>query len=805
MNRKLWRKAMIAALAGTMAASMTGCGGDSENSSANAQQKYFKAEYLSDLPETFNNTTNNISFEGDMMYYGSYDENYENYKVYSYNMVSKENKTLYENPESDSVMGNSWIYTYTVSDAGEIYLSVGKSEPDLTTVTEDYSSATLEDVYQYMQEEWDYSEDMAHTEWDDFYAEKYTLEDGTVDYGSFLVAEKATYIQTASIVKADASGTVLSEQVINTDSDMSVSCNGMAVDNNGNICVLLNQWGTNNDSVYLDEYYIMVFDADGNEKGEIKLESGYANGLIQLADGTIATVGYGEENFEVCPLDTNSMKENKDKAVAVPSDMVFPLDETHFLITEGTTVYKYDINTKEKEEYLSWLDCNIASSSVDTFAVLSDGRIAAYIQNWYSSDNQNEIALIKEVDADEAANTVRLTLASLWTGSDLEEKVIAFNKSQDEYHISIKSFADGDMDYEDAVNSFTTAVTSNSGIDLVLFENYSQAVNFASKGLNIDLYELIESDADLSKDDFLPNILQACEYDGKLAFLPQGFSLQTVIGKADDVGTEPGWTLEEMKELLASKPEGTQLFQGMDRATALSALMNLGCNDFINWEDASCNFDSEEFIDVLEFAAMFPEEFEWTEDMEDSSVLMNQGKVLLDTYYLNDFEQVQIYRTVFGGDTTFIGYPNAAQSNGAMLGLNNIVGISNNCKDKDGAWKFVRTLFLPTDNKEEGSYGFSARKDDFEAFCENATKEKDYSHSWGWGNFEIEVQPATQKDVDQVKELVYNTTAVNGAVSEDITNIINEEAAAYFSGQKSAQDVADIIQSRMQVYLSETK
>ena len=46
-----------------------------------------------------------------------------------------------------------------------------------------------------------------------------------------------------------------------------------------------------------------------------------------------------------------------------------------------------------------------------------------------------------------------------------------------------------------------------------------------------------------------------------------------------------------------------------------------------------------------------------------------------------------------------------------------------------------------------------------------------------------------QEDVDQVKDLVYNTTAVSGAVSNDITNIINEEAAAYFSGQKSAEDV----------------
>ena len=70
---------------------------------------------------------------------------------------------------------------------------------------------------------------------------------------------------------------------------------------------------------------------------------------------------------------------------------------------------------------------------------------------------------------------------------------------------------------------------------------------------------------------------------------------------------------------------------------------------------------------------------------------------------------------------------------------------------------------------------------------------------------EVEIKPSTQEDVDQVKDLVENTTAVYGAASEEVTNIINEEAAAYFSGQKSAEEVAKIIQSRMQVYLSETK
>ena len=52
--------------------------------------------------------------------------------------------------------------------------------------------------------------------------------------------------------------------------------------------------------------------------------------------------------------------------------------------------------------------------------------------------------------------------------------------------------------------------------------------------------------------------------------------------------------------------------------------------------------------------------------------------------------------------------------------------------------------------------------------------------------------------------MIAGITAVDGSMSSEMMNIINEEAAAYFSGQKSAEEVAKIVQSRMQVYLSET-
>ena len=807
MNRGLWRKAMAVTLSAAMTAGLAACGGGSGSSTDSSKAHYFKADYLSDLPDSFNDTVNAIQFKGDTMYYLANNEDYSKVGVYTYNLVSKEGNLIYET-EQDSGDSYSYINNYGVDTDGNVYLDIYRSAVDESSVTEDYSTATLDDVLDYFVSQWGYSEEEAENDWKDYYEDQYKEDDGTVNYGRFLMSQNAARITTNSICKVDTSGNVVFQMDIKPSDGAETNVNAIAVDKDGNLYLSVNTWASSGDSVMSsDEYYTLVLDKDGNEKGKIPSNGYYS--LITLADGTVATTGYGDNGYQLIPLDAASMKEQTEKAIDVPSDTISVLDEKNILITDGNTVYKYNLDSKEKEEYFNWMDCNISSSYVSSYGVLSDGTIAAYIQNWNSSGNQTEIAVIKEVDKSEIADMKHLNFVCMWTDSDLQEKIIDFNKSQDKYHINLKSYGEGTDDYSDAYNNFTTAITSDNNIDMILFNDYSQTINFVSKGMNADLYELIDNDPDLSRDDFLPNILSACEYDGNLAFLPTTFSLQTVIGKADDVGTTPGWTIDDMKALLASKPEGTQLFTGMDRTTALTTLMNLGYNDFVDWENATCNFDSQEFIDVLEFANMFPEEYEWSEDAEDSSVLMSQGRQLLDTYYLSDFEQVQIYRAIFGGDVTFIGYP-TTEGNGAMLSLNSPIGISKNCDDVEGAWQFLRTLYLPDkssdDNDYSYSYGFSVRKDKFEKYCTDAMKKNENGgSSWSWGEFEIEIQPATQEEVDQVKDLVYNTTAVAGAVSDDITNIITEEAAAYFSGQKSAEDVAGIIQSRMQVYLSETK
>lgn len=69
---------------------------------------------------------------------------------------------------------------------------------------------------------------------------------------------------------------------------------------------------------------------------------------------------------------------------------------------------------------------------------------------------------------------------------------------------------------------------------------------------------------------------------------------------------------------------------------------------------------------------------------------------------------------------------------------------------------------------------------------------------------EIKIDPMTQEEVESFKEDLYSFTQVYN-YDESLIQIIQEETAAFFTGQKSAEDVAHIVQSRAQIYVNENR
>ena len=62
---------------------------------------------------------------------------------------------------------------------------------------------------------------------------------------------------------------------------------------------------------------------------------------------------------------------------------------------------------------------------------------------------------------------------------------------------------------------------------------------------------------------------------------------------------------------------------------------------------------------------------------------------------------------------------------------------------------------------------------------------------------------STQEDVDMIMGLLETAKPVSYAYGSEVFNIINEEAQPFYQGQKSVDEVANIIQSRVKIYVSE--
>ena len=67
-----------------------------------------------------------------------------------------------------------------------------------------------------------------------------------------------------------------------------------------------------------------------------------------------------------------------------------------------------------------------------------------------------------------------------------------------------------------------------------------------------------------------------------------------------------------------------------------------------------------------------------------------------------------------------------------------------------------------------------------------------------------EIYALKPEQVAQIRELVETTTKLADYDAE-IQGIVSEQAQAFFSGQKSAEEVARLIQSKVNIYVNEQR
>ncbi len=493
---------------------------------------------------------------------------------------------------------------------------------------------------------------------------------------------------------------------------------------------------------------------------------------------------------------------------------------TTILSNVGSSLYSYDYVSGRQQELINWLNSDINSNRINNVTPLSDGR---FIVMEYSRDYGNSrLAFLTPAADGEAVEKYVISYASVYLDDALQDAIIEYNKQNGDFRIQFVDYSlyNTDEDYSGGIKQLNLDIISGKIPDIISLEGLPFQT-YASKGLLADIGALMDADPDFSREDYLENILTAPSFKGRSYSVIPSFYIMTVVGKSEFVGSKPGWTIDDLRALTEAHPDSA-VFDNMTKTDILNYIMNMAIDKYIDYDSGSCSFNSDSFVKTLELVNSFPETIDWEKvygsmteaDWRQRDSMYREGRTLLNVAYVSSYDDIKSQMNNFGGDITYIGFP-VPEGIGSVIMPNMEIAVSSKSKLKGACWDFIRYI-LSDDFINEFSYAFPVKRSVLEQRMADAMDPERYG---GGGPIlykeaaEADVlypedpddywsKPVTQEQADKINELVSTVSSVYRS-NEDVMAIIEEEAGAYFSGQKSVQTVADIIQSRAQIYVSE--
>lgn len=587
----------------------------------------------------------------------------------------------------------------------------------------------------------------------------------------------------------------------------SVYTNGLLCDKEGQLIVFLNTGK------------VLVYAKDSTKIKELDIGEDSMGSALLSGTGKVLMTFWGEQGQ--CIKELNMETGELSEQYKVPGNSYnysyyggYGYD---LYLTGSGSLYGYNLGDTEVKELMNYVDSDLDSDSLYSIYGVSDTQFYARFYSY--SDGESKWGRFTKVDPADVKEKQILTLACNYIDYGVRKQVVNFNKNNDTYRIQIKDYSiyNTEDDYTQSYTRLNTDIVSGNIPDILQLNTSIPVESYIAKGLFEDLYPYIDSDREISRDDLLINVMDVFSTDGKLYKLVPSFSVMTVAGKTADVGEETGWTLDDLNALLASKPEGTEAFYDCIRSSVLSNWMQMSSEQFINWETGECSFDSEGFVKLLEFMKQFPESWD-DEKFQDENYwggyasVYRDGKALLSLCYLSDFASYnRMEEGNFGEEITMIGFP-AENKKGSAYDYTMSFAMSSKSANKEGAWEFLR-YFLSYEYQKD-IWGFPTNAKCYEELKEKAKQRPyyldendnkvEYDDTYYVDGIEIIIPPMTDEKIQKVEDFIFSIDQTV-VYDEDLINIITEEAEGFFSGQKSAEEVAAIIQSRAKIYVNENR
>lgn len=569
-----------------------------------------------------------------------------------------------------------------------------------------------------------------------------------------------------------------------------------------------------------------LVDANGvtGEQSPMNMDSTKMNNMQEMIagkDGKFMVIYYDEEwvNMYIATYDlvTDTMSEGQKLPDTMSMNGYYRILSglnTDLVYSNSNGVYTLNIGDAEPTKLMDYVNSDVVVGYMNNIIMLDDTHFIAIFNG--SDWSKMTTAMFTKVNPEDVQDKKVLTLGGTYVSSDIRQAIVDFNKTNSEYKIIVKDYSQYTTreDYENGTNTAVTRlnndIISGNMPDILCTSTELNINAYISKGLLADIGELLDKDDELNKEDYLPNVIEAFSVDGKLYHVVPRFYVSTFLTHQDIVGERDSMTLSELQQIISER-EGSEAFQYITQSNFMYRMMNYFGTDFVDPATGTCNFNSPEFISMLEYAKTLPEEYVYDEESEmDYYTQYSSGRVIMGDYTFSDFNVSYYVNGMFNGKVNYTGFPGADGSSSVLSAYDSYV-ISAKSANIDGAWSFLRQ-YLTKEYQENMEYGLPIMTSVFDEKSKNAMErpfwidengEKvEYDNTMWNGTEEVIIPPLNQEQYDELVAFIKSVNRV-GYYNSDIQNLVIEDVAPFFSGQKSAEEVAGIIQSRVQLFVDE--
>lgn len=459
----------------------------------------------------------------------------------------------------------------------------------------------------------------------------------------------------------------------------------------------------------------------------------------------------------------------------------------------------YDWEADSSRAVFCFTDCGLEASTmtIRIFKVLDNQRYLVGLKEnegagarfvWLSS----QVSQAGEGKPKESVPKTQLIFAA-FASQDFQGSVVKFNQSHENYEVALKGYK-----YPDQEAQFYAFLASGSGPDIV--EISGRTEKYVNNGYLLDLTSFIENSDRINWDDYISRMREDIAVEGRIYALPKRVSLTVLACPASLLKGKDSWNIGEYLDLLEEYPDALS-WEGasaerIKEEILRNALYN-GINGFVDIEMGTAALDGEDFRLILERIAAL----DVKTVNKSAKTRAREGETVFWELYMNSAVELQEAEGISGQELTLIGYPVSGKIPGERssnrISYGHEVGIHSGTENAQAAWEYVEAYFAGA--QEKNSFFFTPGKEAFEEKLQEGLGEEFLSLD---GVNVIVCPELTDKQVEKVRDAVAGA-AVFGNEEFEIMSIIAEEAAPYFTGDKSLDSVVDTIQSCVQLYLDE--